>query len=162
MEDTDEVKLIDSAEAISAVAAVAPTDSGYDRGYAEGHKAGLIEGHAAGAREASEAAETKYAKALDAVKERHDKALEALTSKSARAVATVAARHAKALKGAQDEATDALADTAEAEDVADIARIVTVEEVLALVDARIDHGHADGRLAAVDVRNLIAEHFKEE
>jgi hypothetical protein len=64
MENTvqDEVESINRAEAISAVEAVEtvvpPVDSGYDKGFADGHVAGV--------REASEAAVARHSAMMEA------------------------------------------------------------------------------------------------
>jgi hypothetical protein len=90
------------------------------------------------------------------------KVLEALASKSAKAASIVEKRHAKMLQGAQDDTAEALADTAEADEFAVTARLVAIQEVLDLLDARIGRGHNDGRLAVMDVRDLIVAHFADE
>lgn len=140
-------------------------DLGYDKGYADGlvagrkdghevgYEAGLAAGREAGLREASEAADVKHAKALEAADAKHEKALEAVEAEHAKELKALMSKHVRALKSARDDEADVTADTA---------RLAAVQEILALLDERIDRGHADGRLAIVDVRNVIATAFEVE
>lgn len=128
----------------------APVDLGYDKGHVDGYAVGVVDGREAGMREASEAAAAEHAKALEAAEARHEKTLEALAS-----------RHDKALKQLRSVRADAAEAHSEVEVEADTARFAAVQEILTILDARINHGHADGRLAVMDARDLIAAAFED-
>ena len=149
----------EAIEAVSSVSPVVPIDAGYDTGYADGLAAGREAGHAAGVRDAMKLAALERTEVLEAAEAKHAKALEALTSRHARVTAATAARHAAVVQGAEDKTADALSDTAEAEIEADASYLVAVQDVLMILDERIDRGHADGRLEAVEIRSTIATAF---